>query len=473
MSSPLNELPRDEINDALDRLNKYISDKVNNSNRLFGSGNMPLISESYEGHSFRRTNLSKSTISAHFKHCSFTGSKFIDVVFEGAILDSINMQFCEFYNVTIRGSGEKTKMVRAANLDSSLFVKCRFEHFVFEDCGFANAEFVDCVFVDCDISMCALDSANFCSCVFKQCDFTMINIEYCEFDDCKYDDLILPVSQAPFIYGFEFQMKSEGIRYATDYEIIDAKEYESILDDLTVFFAERDEYFAVSNILSFKGQRLEALDYLKQGTTSHAKMGDYRMVQHYCKLANNLAYSRKEMLELFGDLLPQLIVTHTLIDDNSHQDYRIKSYLHNIEAIQRNCLEATGDVTSTKLTLMTDVNSADEEERIRLIRAVESILDREGHSFHTTSFQHNSDLVIMIDIPTLVSEINAAIDYLQNCVFPELTKLGYDMMGNALWDFTKLSASSIAAFFVGTKKTHHGKHAKNSQSVKAKKTSCS
>lgn len=471
MSGPIDELSRDEIDDALNRLNKYISDKVSNSNRLFGSGSgqTSVISEIYEGHSFRRTNLCELTVSGHFIHCSFTGSKFIDVVFEGAELDSINMQFCEFYGVVIKGDGEKTKMVKAVSLDGSLFVKCRFEHFVFEDCGFANAEFIDCIFDNCDISMCALDSARFSSCSFKKCDFTMINIEYCEFDKCSYDDLLLPVSQAPFIYGFASQMKSVGIRYATDYEIIDTHEYESILDDLMVFFADRDEYFAVSNILSYKEQREEAFDCLKQGAADHAKMGDYRMVQHYCRLASNLSYGREEMLELFGYLLPQLTIACKLSSGSTHQTYRVKSYLHHIEAIQKNCLEATGGASSTKLTLMTDVDSSDEETRIGLVRDVEDILDKEGHAFHTTSFQHNSDLII--DIPTLLSELNSTIDYLQNCVFPELAKLGYDMVGNALWDFTKVTASSVVAFFVGTKKVQRGKHAKSGQSKKARNTS--
>lgn len=274
-----------EIKDALDFLYKnYSDDKVNNNKYIISTEEI-LIQDNYISKSMKQSAF-KNVIykDSIFENVALTGSTFDKVKFINTKLIGNSFANCNFYNTEILGSSEA---FTANNFSQSNFENCLFKSAKLFRSGILNTLFHRCQFTENIFQGSTLEGTQFISCNFNNCDFSNVNLDYTLFSKNIYNNLTFPFYQIAYIIGaadFICESNQNIFAKAGDKKIT-IIEYLKQIDNLILYYLDKDEFFPTCNLYIVKKDYNKAKEYLIQGILKSLENKNFRMISNFCRLA--------------------------------------------------------------------------------------------------------------------------------------------------------------------------------------------
>lgn len=240
---------------------------------------------------------------AEIKECDFdlaaiTGSIYRHCSFFDNSMGETDFEFCEFSDCNFH-----SKEPICCSFNNSTFINTRFFDINFDTCTFTNAYFERCQFVGGRISYSTLENSCFKECEFNNMDFRNLNMDFVELNNPHMKNVILPMSQIPFMYGCLSYLLStkESVRISKGKNgAMSPQAYlEKIIPYMEKYFEESKQYFPLSNIyISLEKYEL-AIQTLKNGLAESIESRDFRMLKYYCYLIAKSGCFKSDVLHMF------------------------------------------------------------------------------------------------------------------------------------------------------------------------------
>lgn len=461
--------------DDLPLLHEFFGQYVKNSIALQGTADNPVsFSETMTKDSLKRMSASFVNINGSFIGCGFAESQFDNVSFNPLSFEDNNMQFCSFNRCRFSGRYSELDELgqfhyRGIWFDQSVFVDCEFVDIAFDFSSLSNSRFINCKFQHCRTWGTTIELSTFDHCVFEDVSFCWGNFEYANFIRCSYNRFLISVSQAPYVFGFDVQLQDKNVSYSDDETSIDTSCYIDHLSELIKTYSEKGEYFPAANIYQATQQYDKAYEILQEGIHSLSLEKQYDRVLRLAQLAGTFGnLTRSQMLHLLELVeAPDSHQNQMQCDTNGAEIIGEQRYILRYPVIQKHLLAMPGNNPELRIAIYTEASS--QEERLELLDRVEKALNQEEKVFHSIEIQHNSDIIVIVDLTFLPESVSMINDLMQNTVLPKLMDLGLAVVGNAIWDAIKspLPAGFISGVLTlrakarsSDEKAEHGRHCK-------------
>jgi len=277
------------INRALDLLNaQYPDPKVNSNKSVGGTAEQP---EVIYGITYVRTGMKQSAFqhltydTCKFENVALTGSQFRSVSFLNTLLNENSFACCDFYDVAIDGSG--CKCFNANNFSLSSFEQCKFSCLQLVSSGMLGSLFHNCSFKNSVFRSSTLEGTNFINSHMVACDFSSVNVEFTCFARTVLEGVRFPFYQFPYVIGAADYISAtdEGVTLCAGEKVLPVSEYRQQVDNLILYFLDKNEYFPMCNLYIAKGAVQEAKRTLLDGISTALDHNDFRMVRYFCQLA--------------------------------------------------------------------------------------------------------------------------------------------------------------------------------------------
>lgn len=277
-----------EIDKALKELsNNYLDEFISNYKSIDMLNENPVIeNEKYIDISMKRSNLNNFEYNnCLFKNVSFTGSVFNNMRIKECIINGTGFAYTNFSNTKF--ITKKYIFNTANNFNQSNFTNCYFLNMCFKNTSFLQTLFFKCEFENNIFKSNTLEGTKFVNCKIKNVDFSNTNIEFVEFLNTDVKNTVFPFYQFPYIIGASNFIKNSNsnISLKVGNKIISIKEYTNQIDNLILFFYNKNDYFPIFNLQIAKMDILSAKETMKDGIKSCLRNYDYRMIKYFCRLA--------------------------------------------------------------------------------------------------------------------------------------------------------------------------------------------
>lgn len=278
-----------KIKQALNLLaERYPDPKVSSNKSVGGSAEEP---EKIQGDAYIRTGM-KNSVFQHliYEDCSFenvalTGSRFRSVTFRKTPLNGNSFACCDFYNVEFDGGGYG--LFSANNFSLSSFEGCRFFDLQFASSGMLGSLFHNCCFQNVVFRSSTLEGTSFINSRMTDCDLSSVNVEFTRFAKTALDGTRFPFYQFPYVIGAADYISGGGNSFTlrAGEKYLPVSEYRQQLNNLILYFLDKQEYFPMCNLYIAKGAVWEAKRCLLDGISSALALHDFRMIRYFCQLA--------------------------------------------------------------------------------------------------------------------------------------------------------------------------------------------
>lgn len=360
-----------DIERAINYLHKNYPDaRFNNNKNICSSGTQPEdITREFKYITmkqsvFKNVNFKNSI----FENVALTGSSFENVTFNKTELIGNSFANCDFYNTEIEG---ENKIFEANNFSQSNFEICNFNYVNLFRSGLLNTLFHNCEFKAAYFHGSTFEGTKFVNCTLEDCDFGRVNLDYTIFTKNVYHNIRLPFYQIAFIIGSaDFINDSSQEVYASIGEKnITMNEFYSQIDNLILFYLDKNEYFPVCNLLIAKEDFANAKIYLLDGITNALAIRNFRMVSNFCQLARYHGIIdekiRYKIIKAMDDFMQSENVPETQLNYYLIYIGKIKTLLHegSTDTVTLNYLVKTNtckknkDGVSYVNSLVKDLNS--------------------------------------------------------------------------------------------------------------------
>lgn len=464
-----------DCGDDLPLLHEFFGQYVKNSIVLEGTADRPIsFSESMAKDSLKRMSASFVDLDGSFEGCGFAESQFDNVLFNPLSFENNNMQFCSFNHCRFSGcqsdaSGTEQFHYRGIWFDQSVFVNCEFANIALDFSSLSSSRFINCKFQHCRTWGTTIELATFDHCAFEDVSFCWGNFEYANFIRCSYDRFRISVSQAPYVFGFDTQLQDGSVSYSDDETLITTSCYANRLPELIEAYLEKREYFPAANIYQAMHRHGDAYRVLQEGIHSLSLEMQYDRVLRLAQLAGTFGnLTRLQMLHLLELVeAPNYNHSQKQPDASSADIIGEQRYILRYPEIQQHLLALPGNNPEMRIAIYTEASS--QKERMELLNRVEEALNQEEKIFHSIEIQHNSDIILIVDLSFVADSAPMINDIVQNTILPKLMDLGLAVVGNAIWDAIK---GPIPACFISgvlalrtkressDKKAQRGRHCK-------------
>lgn len=291
----------------------------------------------------------KSTFNkTDFQYAAITGSIFTECSFHETYLDNADLEFCNFSNCKF--TNEKLSGVSFNNSD---FIGTDFTDVSMKSVTLTGSLFDDCLLDNVEISSSTLENACFKKCKLKNMDLRNLNMEFMEFIDPEMNNVTLPSSQVPYMFGcLEYLLKEpENVFLSSkDNEKITVKEYlEEYLPLLEDHYKEEKEFFPLANIYMAESivkndgsAYTKALNAILKGIIQNNTQQDYRLLKFYMKLITGCkTITNKDRHKLYNAIC-------MLNNDNDSQSTAARNYRKHIAEIESYLFSNGHKVSSIK-----------------------------------------------------------------------------------------------------------------------------
>lgn len=291
-----------------------------------------------------------------------TGSIFRNCKFINCSMDQADFEFCEFYHCEF-----KTKKIFSCSFNSSCFIDTSFCSVDFDSCTFTSAFFQKCPFDGVKISYSTLENATFKKCSFFHMDMRYLNMDYIDLDQPYMEDVTLPISQTPFIFGALQYLKTTNdivfVSKGHQGRMTPMEFFQEAVPLLCDHFTKTRQFFPLSNIYLAEGQGLKGAQYIKEGILDAMSAKDFRMLKHFCKLtACSNAFDSSTVSDLYYNYIcrvfPQYIegentpnYARHIMDIRSLLFSRVKSPSVSV-SLETNILQGEPQKTGTLIDLI-------------------------------------------------------------------------------------------------------------------------
>ncbi len=265
---------------------------INHSNRIVDSAD-------YTANNINHQICEYATIqNCIFDFTSVTGSLYRNCTFENNSMKETDFEFCEFTNCSFFA-----KKPINSSFNNSNFINTRFYNIEFDSCTLTNAYFENCYFRGGGIHCSTLENAVFKSCHFEEMNLSVLNMDYVQLDEPHMTEVILAMSQIPFIFGcLEYLLKTtDSVKISgAKNKYISITEYKSkVIPLLMQHFKDTEQYFPLSNLQLALMDYDSAKESLKKGISISVETRDFRMLKYYCQLIAKTRYFKADTLHMF------------------------------------------------------------------------------------------------------------------------------------------------------------------------------
>ncbi|MCI8571283.1 MAG: pentapeptide repeat-containing protein [Lachnospiraceae bacterium] len=293
-----------------------------------------------------------------FDFASVTGSIYRNCTFEDNSMMETDFEFCEFTSCSFFA-----KKPINSSFNNSNFINSRFYNIDFDSCTLTSAYFENCYFKGGSIHCSTLENTVFKNCHFEKINLSILNMDYVELDDPHMTEVVLSMSQIPFMFGcLEYLLKTtDSIKISgAKNKYISITEYKNkVIPLLMQHFTDTEQYFPLSNLqLALMNYDL-AKESLKKGISISVETRDFRMLKYYCHLIAKIGYFKQDTLHMFY----RNICKMSPQGENSYNDQRnftrhiaeIKSVLFSQNSSPHLNATFKTDITSQKVGLLSRI----------------------------------------------------------------------------------------------------------------------
>lgn len=338
----------------------------------------------------------------YFSNCVFDGALLKNVAGTGSIFSDI-----KFINTDISHS----------SFQSSTIERCSFEACVLQGCNLS-----DCYIQDTTWLNCPSGAANMTSSYLKNCTFintkpgnlaeacldgvhfenirlTNFNLEFASFQKINTENVVLPFSQMPYIFGgLQYLIETkDSVRISShinNSHSISIDEYISVLKDMEIFYSYQKEYFPLANIFLAFQRYDEALGAILLGIKTSALQRDFRMCKYYCKLITENGSFSDETLKSLYQSICDVTPVHKLAESQYYQ------YLRHMPEVKAMLIENPNGYPHATLRLETNISDQNSSHVSTLLSCLDDFIHLKGSTLTkpSISISHNSDLVFIINL---------------------------------------------------------------------------
>lgn len=319
--------------------------------------------KNYYGKNLNHSILEYVTIEeCNFELAAITGSIYRHCSFVNNLLKEADFEFCEFAECDFW-----SKDPINCSYNNSNFISSNFYNIIFDACTFTSAYFENCHFRGGKISYSTLENSIFKNCFFENVDLSKLNMDYIELDNPHMNNVVLPMSQIPFMYGcLKYLLETDHnvkISKGKNRSMTPQEYFEKVIPLMKRHFEDTKQFFPLANIHLALGEYNDATHVLKEGVSISVENKDFRMLKYYCYLIAKSGYFRPDALHMFYNNICRLSPQGegTLNEQRNYTRHigEIKSILFN-----RN------PMPSLRLTMRTNIISQNVEKLSHVLEAI-------------------------------------------------------------------------------------------------------
>lgn len=311
-----------------------------------------LIDKDFGGEIVNHTIMEYVTLQrCNYDEACVTGSIFRNCKFIDCSMDRADFEFCEFYHCEFI-----IKKIDGCSFNSSSFIDTSFNDVHFDSCTFTGAFFQKCLFNRVQIEYSTLENALFKQCSFYHMDVRYLNMDYIDLEQPHMEDVVLPFSQVPFIFGAPQYLKETTdavfIAKGDHGRMTPAAFFCDAVPLLCSHFTKTGQFFPLANLHFSLDNREKGIRAVEQGIVASLAIRDFRMLKYFCKLAaDSDAFPPRTLRKLYHNFICRLYPQHSAESD-------IPNYARHITEIKA-LLFSKAKRPTVSLSLKTDINQGE------------------------------------------------------------------------------------------------------------------
>lgn len=341
-------------------------------------------------------------------------SYFSNSLFQNAYLDRVAGSGSIFSHVNFENTN-----LNSSGFQNSTIAFCKFENCNLKSCNMNNCYISDTDWIDCNLQdfnlsnsylkNCAVlhnktNPGNLGDCYFDKVHFeghrlTNMNLEFSHFKAVTMEDVVLPFSQMPYIFGgLTYLLNTEdNVRISSHinaYDEISVEEYVEVLYDMIVFYSHKQEYFPLANILLALQYKKEAWQAVFAGIVMASNQRDFRMCKYFCELITSTGNITASQMQTLYHALIKNTPIQTL---SEAQYYEYNKYIPEIRTM---LLDNPNNQPHGTLMLTTNIKISDSKNISKLLSCLDTFIHLECCPLEKPSIEitHNSPLAIIIHL---------------------------------------------------------------------------
>lgn len=381
-------------------------------NKEYHIQNNVICDKNYKDKTLNHSILSDCRMKAIiFDNASATGSIFRTCEFIDCSIVQTDFEYCDFYDSYFRSY---SKII--ASFNNSNFIKTTFEDINFEFCTFTGALFENCIFKHVYIADSTLENAIFKNCIFQNMNLCNLNMDYIEVDDPEMENVVLPLSQIPYMFGclqYIFST-SDDVRIGSQNSAkISVLDYKNNIIPLLIQFWENNKvedpeyYFPLANVYIANGDYNNAVINLRNGLKDAVVKHDFRIIKFYCKLISRSGLFDSSALYKFYNIIKRFGTSN-----RSGNLPDMRSFIRNIGEIEA-ALFASHKEGKIFLRFKTNLSTEDTD-KVGIILGKIFSLSKMKHARYPNrvevSLMENSPLMISLQISGVPENIVALVN---------------------------------------------------------------
>lgn len=270
------------LRDALKYLSENYPDfTVGNDASVNG---LSLSKQKFSRLSKKRNRIYNVNISkCDFENIAFTGSHFTNVYMENSHVYEGSLAASDFYHII----AEHENTFEGSSFSQSNFTSCKINEARFVGSGFMQAFFNKSTLSQCVFQSSTLESCRFEHCKLINVDMGGTNVEYVDLLDNEICNAIFPFYQFAYVIGAAdlIAERNNSIFLRAGKNKVDLSEYMEQIDNLLLYYYDKGNFFPACNLSIAKRDFDNAKEMLLSGINIALEQLDFRMIMHYCKLA--------------------------------------------------------------------------------------------------------------------------------------------------------------------------------------------
>lgn len=315
----------------------------------------------------------------------FKNSKFTDCTFVNA-----NFIFSDFSNSSLAVNSYSSRY------DFSDFSGAAISYSKMNGSSFRECYFRNSVLETSEINQCDFANSTFNNCFFKGLDLSVVTLDFSEFIDSKFQDVTLPFfGILNLVNGFEQIVGQETVSFkpvSSDYTVKSEKYIEDIRLLKPVFYYEKN-FLALANIYAYDGEIENTYYTILNGLEYACKKSDFSLIRHLCKFASANKFFNFQQLRSFYNFLESNVNVQKL----GYVEYR--NYLNELSIAKGLLIDCPFNRDIMEINLKTNFDYSDADKLTEAYSIINNTLEQYApDSNNHITIRHNSpiDLTIIV-----------------------------------------------------------------------------
>lgn len=370
---------------------------VANNNIYFQKSYQANYSDNYSFLSLKRSRLLDCVCDhANFTATAFSGSTFQKVLFRDCNFKNALVDFCLFYKCCLETKNQENGIINA-NLGNSNIIESQISNLSILQSTVSNVLFEDTTFHKAKIEYSAFENSVFRNCRFEKMELRNLNLEYVEFINPRFNDVVLPYAQIPYIFGILLYIRDSDDSLwisSTSDNRISVDEYFALLPSMIPYYLSEQEYFPVANIYIALNEYEKAFEAILNGMKKAGYEKDFRMLKYFCKLAITSGWCNREKIRQLYSFIYDINNFEPMIEYERH------NYYMHLGEFRKILLFHNDTLPTLHMHMHTNILPHETEKVSFLVHTLDQILDtvKNNDVISSVELHHESpyDLILIV-----------------------------------------------------------------------------